>query len=292
MNSSAATAARLSAGGQASIRDLREQALKAWQIRQPDEKCLAVMVLGKQAAQLLTSDLDSRETLAPLNGASGNTTSLEPGRPDKPALVHPSRLARRRTGSRAGRGAMLHAIAHIEFNAINLALDAAWRFDQMPPAFVADWISVAVDEARHYQMLTIEMARDQYLYGDFDAHDGLWEMARRTADDCWARMAVVPRVMEARGLDATPVIQKKLRATGDEAGVRLLQVILDEEIRHVRIGDYWFRHICRQRGVSPEQAFRELVRQHDAPMPNGWLNHDARREAGFSEDELRWLSGQ
>ena len=248
------------------------------------------MALGQQAAALTPSVLDDKRTLPELNCAAGNTTDLEPGRPEAPALVHPSRVARRRTGTRAGRGAMLHAIAHIEFNAINLALDAAWRFEKMPPEFVADWISVAVDEARHFQMLTIEMARDQYLYGDFDAHDGLWMMARRTVADCQARMAVVPRVMEARGLDATPVIQKKLASAGDQAGVDLLQVILDEEIRHVRIGDFWFRQICRQRQEQPDTVFRDMLKRFDAPMPNGWINREARRSAGFSDDELNWLA--
>lgn len=274
------------------IAELRQQAFLAWQVSNPDEKCLAVMALGKHAAALSPSLLDDNLRLPPLDCEAGNTDNLEPGRPETPRLVHPSRLARRRTGTRAGRAAMLHAIAHIEFNAINLALDAVWRFDRMPAEFVADWISVAVDEARHFQMLTIEMARDKYLYGDFDAHDGLWMMSRRTVADCQARMAVVPRVMEARGLDATPVIQKKLASVGDQAGVDILQVILDEEIRHVRIGDFWFRQICRQRQQQPDDVFRDMVVQFDAPRPNGWINREARLSAGFSEAELSWLSGR
>lgn len=272
------------------LNDLRAQAKSAWLEPQPDLKCAAVAALGQAGVKLPGTELDNPAQLPVLDLFAQGAAQLEPGRPDFPKLVHPSQVSRRRLGSKAGRGAMLHAIAHIEFNAINLALDAVWRYPRMPAAFVADWISVAVDEARHFQLLTIELATDQYQYGDFDAHDGLWAMARKTATDCEARMAIVPRVMEARGLDATPVIQKKLSGINDRRGIDVLQIILDEEIRHVRIGDYWFRQICGQRGASAEDAFRELVGRYDAPLPNGWVNHEARLAAGFTESELQWLA--
>ena len=273
-----------------SLSALRSMARQAWAQPDPDLKCQAVMQLAGAATALAAGTGKTAESPQTLDLSIATDRSLEPGRPGKPQLVHPSRVPKRRLGSKAGRGAMLHAIAHIEFNAINLALDAIWRFHAMPLEFVADWVSVALDEARHFQMLTIEMVRDSYLYGDFDAHDGLWEMARKTADDCQARMAMVPRVLEARGLDATPAIQAKLRNVGDQIAVDILQTIVDEEVRHVRIGDYWFRRICRQLNDDPEQKFRVLAKRFDAPLPGGRINREARLAAGFSEPELQWLS--
>lgn len=223
---------------------------------------------------------------------AADVTDLEAGRPGKPTLVAPSELAHRKLGSANGRNAMLHAIAHIEFNAINLALDAVWRYHAMPESFVADWLSVAADEARHFTLLTDELAQTQMQYGDFDAHDGLWDMARKTAPDLLARMALVPRVLEARGLDATPQIQRKLAGQGDQSAIDILQTILDEEIRHVRIGDYWFRRLCAEQGADPESTYRTLFKQFDAPFPGGTLNSEARLAAGFSESELRWLSSR
>lgn len=187
------------------------------------------------------------------------------GWPDHPELVAPSQLRRRRLGSEEGRAALVHAIAHIEFNAINLALDAACRFRDMPYQYYLDWISVAVDEARHFTMLSDRLQSLGYRYGDFPAHNGLWEMARRTADDCMKRMALVPRVLEARGLDVTPAMIERLTAAGDDETARLLEIILAEEVRHVQIGSHWFHLCCDQRGLEPEATFLSLIAEYFSP---------------------------
>ena len=213
----------------------------------------------------------------------------EPGRPDRPALVHPSEVPRRRLGSRAGRCSLVHAIAHIEFNAINLALDAVHRFHAMPRAYYGDWLSVAQDEARHFRLLADRLAELGAAYGDLPAHDGLWEMAVKTAASCLERMALVPRVLEARGLDVTPGMMERLRAAGDAKTADILAVILEEEVRHVEIGTRWFNHCCEGQGIDPEKAFAELFGRHFSGPPRGPLNLGARRRAGFTDRELRWL---
>jgi len=211
------------------------------------------------------------------------------GRPDRPALVPPASLPRRGLGSAQGRIALLHAVAHIEFNAINLALDAAARFAGMPEAFYRDWLSVAYDEARHFRLLETRLHELGAGYGDLSAHNGLWEMAEKTAHDPLVRMALVPRVLEARGLDVTPGMIDKLRNVGDHASVACLEIILEEEVRHVAIGSRWFRHLCKQRGLAPEATFRSLLREHYAGGLRGPFNHQARLQAGFTASELKDL---
>ena len=212
-----------------------------------------------------------------------------PGRPAKPELVHPRDLPRRGLGSDEGRAAFIHAIAHIEFNAIDLAWDAVYRFRGMPDAYYADWISVANDEARHFAMLRKRLQDFGHDYGDFDAHNGLWEMAGKTAHDGLARMALVPRVLEARGLDVTPGMIVKLRELGDEATVAILDLILQEEVAHVAAGSRWFRWYCEQRGVEPRASFRELLKEYAGGYLHGPFNIEARLLAGFDEDELAAL---
>jgi uncharacterized ferritin-like protein (DUF455 family) len=215
-----------------------------------------------------------------------------PGRPDRPVLVDPASVPRRRLGSDAGRAALVHAIAHIEFNAINLALDAAWRFRDRPPAFYHDWLSVAVDEARHFRLLTARLAQLGHGYGDFPAHNGLWEMAERTAHSCLERMALVPRVLEARGLDVTPGMIDRLRKAGDEHTVAALEVILAEEVRHVEIGTRWFHVCCAEAGVDPDTTFLHLLETRFDGTVRGPFNVDARRRAGFTRRELRGIGAQ
>ncbi|MGB0514561.1 MAG: ferritin-like domain-containing protein, partial [Wenzhouxiangellaceae bacterium] len=181
------------------------------------------------------------------------------GRPERPLRVRPAELPRRGLGSVEGRVALLHAVAHIEFNAINLALDAALRFADLGIDFVADWLSVAHDEARHFAMLRDRLNRMGADYGDLPAHNGLWEMAEKTAHDPLVRMALVPRVLEARGLDVTPGMIARLRQVSDDDSVACLERILDEEVRHVAIGSRWFRFLCGQRGLEPEATFRRLL---------------------------------
>ncbi|WP_213777332.1 ferritin-like domain-containing protein [Caballeronia sp. dw_276] len=214
-----------------------------------------------------------------------------PGRPAAPELVAPSALKRRSMQSDAGRAVLLHALAHIEFNAINLALDAVWRFPSMPAAFYSDWFRVAAEEAKHFSMLSARLAEFGHAYGDFPAHDGLWEMAERTRGDVLARMALVPRTLEARGLDAAPPIRRRLAQAGDHASAAILDVILHDEIGHVLIGNHWFRHLCDEANADPHATYEALAERYHAPKLRGPFNFEARRDAGFDEAELRALAG-
>jgi uncharacterized ferritin-like protein (DUF455 family) len=212
-----------------------------------------------------------------------------PGRPPRPELVDPRLLERRSMHTAAGRAVLLHALAHIEFNAINLALDALWRFAGMPTTYYADWLRVAAEEAHHFSLLSAHLVKLGYVYGDFTAHDGLWEMARKTAGDVLARMALVPRTLEARGLDASAPIRARLAQAGDQAAAEILDVILRDEIGHVLIGNRWFRYVCEARGLDPHTAYSRLAQQYDAPRLKGPFNFEARRAAGFDAFELAAL---
>jgi uncharacterized ferritin-like protein (DUF455 family) len=212
-----------------------------------------------------------------------------PGRPERPKLVHPRELPRRGFGSTEGRAAFIHSIAHIEFNAIDLAWDAVYRFRGMPQAYYADWVSVANDEARHFAMLRKRLNDLGYDYGDFDAHNGLWEMTEKTAHSGLERMALVPRVLEARGLDVTPGMIVKLRQLGDDATADILEVILREEIGHVAAGSRWYRWCCEREGVDPESTFRRLLVEYGRGVLYGPFNLEARSAAGFSQEELMAL---
>ncbi len=212
-----------------------------------------------------------------------------PGRPATPRLVPPRDLPRRGLGTPAGRAAFLHAIAHIEFNAIDLAWDAVYRFRGLPGAYYSDWVGVAADEARHFALLRGRLRELGHDYGDFDAHNGLWEMAEQTAHDGLARMALVPRVLEARGLDVTPGMILKLRAIGDEASAEILELILREEVAHVAAGSRWFRWFCVREQVEPEARFHALLAEYARGALHGPFNIEARSAAGFSDEELAAL---
>lgn len=212
-----------------------------------------------------------------------------PGRPLRPRLVLPRELPRRGLGTPVGRAALVHAVAHIEFNAIHLAWDAVYRFRGMPDDYYRDWAAIAADEARHYAMLSARLAELGHAYGDFDAHDGLWQMAEATADSVLARMALVPRVLEARGLDVTPGMITRLRAVGDDATADMLEIILREEVAHVAAGSRWFRWCCARDGLEPGATFRGLLQEHLRAGLKGPFNLAARRAAGFAEDELAAL---
>jgi uncharacterized ferritin-like protein (DUF455 family) len=191
-----------------------------------------------------------------------------------------------------GRATLVHAMTHIEFNAINLALDAVYRFRGLPSAYYGDWLKVAAEEALHFQLLRDHLGSLGHDYGDFAAHNGLWEMAMKTAHDPLARMALVPRVLEARGLDATPAIVEKLRSAGDDKAVAILAIIERDEIGHVAIGNRWYLHLCQERGLEPVQTFRRLLKEFDAPPLKPPFNIEARRKSGFAEAELTWLQSQ
>jgi uncharacterized ferritin-like protein (DUF455 family) len=213
-----------------------------------------------------------------------------PGRPALPQLVSPRDLPQRGLGSEEGRAALLHAVTHIEFNAINLALDAVYRFRGMPEQYYLDWMSVAVDEARHFSLLAQRLEELGSAYGAFQAHNGLWEMAERTADSCLARMALVPRVLEARGLDVTPGMIVRLRSLGDQRSADILEVILAEEVRHVAIGSKWFAWCCEQEGLSPEPTFIRLISGVAKGSIRGPFNLPARSAAGFADSEMALIA--
>ena len=213
----------------------------------------------------------------------------EPGRPVRPELVHPARVPKRGLGSEDGRRALIHALAHIEFNAINLALDHVCRFAGQPHEYYSDWLHVACEEAEHFQLLEIRLDELGIAYGDLPAHDGLWELALKTADDVLKRMALCPRLVEARGLDVSPGMIERLEAAGDARSVEILKRILHDEIGHVAIGSRWYRHLCAQRGLDSELEFISLARSYAKGNLRGPFNLDARRQAGFSESELAWL---
>jgi uncharacterized ferritin-like protein (DUF455 family) len=213
-----------------------------------------------------------------------------PGQPAKPELVSPLGVKRRAMNTLEGRAILIHALAHIEFNAINLALDAIWRFTDMPPDYYADWLKVADEEALHFSMLVRHLHSQGYAYGDFPAHNSLWEMAAKTEGDVLARIALVPRTMEARGLDASPPVRAKLAQAGDMAAAAVLDIILRDEIGHVAIGNRWFSWLCEQRGLEPIKTYANLATQYAAPTMRGPFNMEARRAAGFSEPELLALA--
>lgn len=222
--------------------------------------------------------LDRQAVLAP--------TSAIPGRPERPELVPPLSVKRRSMRTEEGRATLIHALAHIEFNAINLALDAVWRFPGMPADYYADWLKVAAEEALHFKMLEVHLRSLNHAYGDFPAHNSLWDMAEKTSHDVLARMALVPRTLEARGLDATPAVRAKLVQAGDAAAAEILDIILRDEIGHVAIGNRWYGWLCKQRELNAVATYRSLARQYKAPSLRRPFNMEARRAAGFSEEEL------
>jgi len=219
-----------------------------------------------------------------------DATRIIPGRPEKPELVSPLSVKRRSMITPQGRAILIHALAHIEFNAINLALDAIWRFPDMPASYYTDWLQVAGEEALHFSLLNEHLQRLGYSYGHFPAHNSLWEMAAKTQHDILARIALVPRTMEARGLDATPPVRAKLAQAGDTEAAAILDIILRDEIGHVAVGNRWYGWICEQRGLEPVATYAQLASEYGAPALRSSLNLEARRAAGFSEAELAALS--
>ena len=213
--------------------------------------------------------------------------SIEAARfPDKPILVDPRQLPKRKLASQEGRVALLHAVAHIEFSAIQLAFDHLYRFRDMPQQYYLDWLAVAEEEAQHFELLRGRLADFGADYGDLPAHAGLWGIAQDTAYDVLARMALVPRFMEARGLDVTPGMIARLQTIGDEASIKVLERILAEEVGHVALGSRWFHWVCARRGLEPEDTYFELVERHLTGQARGPFNRELRRQAGFSDAEL------
>jgi uncharacterized ferritin-like protein (DUF455 family) len=257
--------------------ELRFGARAAFLCAEPGAKVLAVNALAQRQVNL------------PVQSLTHFDPNISPGRPARPELVSPRDVPRRSPFTPDGHAALLHSIAHIEFNAINLALDAIWRFGDMPEAYYLDWLRVAQEEARHFCLLSDHLAGLGYVYGDFPAHDGLWTMAENTRHDVTARMALVPRTLEARGLDATPIIQAKLRKVGSPAAleaVAILDVILQEEVGHVAIGNRWYHWLCERNGLDSHHFYTLASGQYGGPSLKPPFNLEARRQAGFSQQEL------
>lgn len=259
---------------------IRQLALKALLIADPQKK--SELVSAIQAIQ--TPVLHTQAHYPEPAGV--------PGRPDLPVIVPPQQVPHRGLGSIAGRAGLLHALAHIEFNAINLALDIMWRFAGMPAAFYGGWLNVAAEEVYHFNLLRDYLQELGFDYGSFPAHDGLWDMAERTQDDLLARLALVPRTLEARGLDACPIVRNKLNNVGDEKGAAILDIILRDEVGHVALGNYWYRWQCAQHGVDPVAIYPDMAEKFRAPTLKGPFNIPARVEAGFEQAELEWLEQQ
>tara|TARA_B100000678_G_scaffold210447_1_gene177951 strand:- start:1475 stop:2164 length:690 start_codon:yes stop_codon:yes gene_type:complete len=209
-----------------------------------------------------------------------------PGRPERPELLPPSQMPRRgKAGSERSRIALLHALAHIEFVAIDLAFDMVGRFGaEFPREFCDDWMAVGADEAMHFALLDRRLAALGSQYGALPAHAGLWEAAAATAKDSRGRLAVVPMVLEARGLDVTPETVARMQAAGDEPSARILQRIYTDEIRHVGAGTKWFEYVCEADRIAPETAWRDLVRRYFRGAVKPPFNDSARHRAGLTRD--------
>jgi len=256
--------------------ELRSRALALLTCADVDEKVLGAGTLGDGMP------LDARHEFVEPSGI--------PGRPPRPVRVPHTQLKARSMRTLEGRAALVHALAHIELNAVDLALDIVWRFARMPDEFYRQWAQVAREEALHFSLLRTHLRGMGYEYGDFPAHDALWEMAEKTKGDILARIALVPRTLEARGLDASPPIKAKLVGAGDHRAGKILDIILRDEIGHVAVGNRWYRWVCDARCLDPLTTYAELAERYRAPRLRGPFNLEARRAAGFHEAELAALS--
>ena len=258
------------------ITNLFDLALKCLLLNEPHKKIQAVRDLNKQwlAGQLNLISSQEAERVA------------IPGRPEKPRLVNPRDVPKRGFNSEAARIKLVHAITHIEFNAINLALDAVYRFRDMPEQYYTDWLNIAVEEALHFTLLEEYLKSKKSFYGAYDSHNGLWEMAVKTDHDVMVRMALVPRVLEARGLDVTPGMITKFQNIAETEMVDTLNIIQRDEIGHVERGNHWFNELCRQRSIPPSETFHQLLDEYMEESMFDSLNQEARLKAGFSKQEL------
>lgn len=270
----------MSAAGAAAT--LREAAIRA----------LAAPALTDKLA--LTEDAGRRWTARALglHAPSDPALPLRPGRPVKPDLVPPRGVPRRSVHTAEGRVAMIHALAHIELNAIDLALDVVARFcgERVPRSFFDGWMGVATDEAKHFRLLSARLEELGSFYGALPSHDGLWQAVEATAHDLTSRLAIVPLVLEARGLDVTPSLLVKLREVGDHRTAGILHIIYEDEKTHVAVGAKWFRFLCARQGIDPAMRFREIVRACFRGEVKAPFNDRARAEAGLTPTFYRSLS--
>ena len=261
--------------------ELRQSALEILLITDPKTKV-------ERLNQLFDDQRDGRLSLISSACLSAKGHQL-PGRPERPELVPPLTVPKRAMHTVEGRHSLLHSLAHIEFNAMNLALDAIWRFADMPAQYYVDWLKVAKEEAYHFSLIEEHLQLLGLAYGDFPAHNSLWEMVERTSDAVIARMALVPRTMEARGLDAVPAIRERFKQIKDDRVVEILEIILRDEVGHVSIGNQWFNFLCTKENLSPIKAYQDLAKQYRAPALRGPFNLEARKLAGFTVEELSLL---
>ena len=257
------------------MHSLRTASLSPWAQTDPVLKAQATLALD------LSLPVGADEIL--------NAPGSGPGRAPRPTLVPHTQLKAKSMTTAEGRAILVHSIAHIELNAIDLALDVVWRFAGMPEAFYTDWVRIAQEEAKHFMLLRNHLVGMGFDYGSFPAHNALWDMAERTQGDVLARIGIVPRTMEARGLDASPGVKNKLISGGDHRAGEILDIILHDEIGHVAAGNRWYRYLCAQRGLDPVDTYAELIAQYDAPKLRPPFNMAARRLAGFEEAELAAL---
>ena len=262
--------------------DLFSAALDCLVLCKPQEKIKAVRDLNEL---WLAGDLT-------LMASKDAERVVVPGRPEHPKLVNPREVPKRGFNSESARVKLVHAITHIEFNAINLALDAVYRFRDMPEQYYTDWLNIAVEEALHFSLLEEYLHSKSSFYGEYDSHNGLWEMAVKTDHDVMVRMALVPRVLEARGLDVTPGMIKKFDSIGETELVGILNIIQRDEIGHVERGNHWFNELCWQRSLSSSETFHQLLDEYMEESMFDSLNEEARMAAGFSRQELIELAAR
>ena len=257
--------------------ELRAHCLKALAINDLNEKLNQVKVIYESFRSHLMT-IDSKADIQ-------HTYHL-PGAPLTPQIVAPRLVEKRSTSSEQGKLIFVHALAHIEFSAINLALDIIWRFKDLPDQFYSDWLQIAYEEHLHFNLLNDYLKKFDLNYGSFNAHNSLWEMADRTRHDLIHRLALIPRTMEARGLDVTPPIIEKFKQQKDDEIAAILQIIYEEEIRHVSIGNIWYRWACEAQKLDPHETYKNLLKTYDIELNYEKLNKEARYKAGFLKEEL------
>ncbi len=261
------------------MNNLYQQAQHCLLLSDPDEKMALTMELF---AAWKNNSLEWSEGEAP-------NLNIDPGRPIRPTLISPAEVPKRGFGSETRRAALIHALTHIELTAVDLAWDTVYRYRDLPKEYYDDWINTAADETRHFLALRERLRTMGFDYGDFPAHNRLWQHAVDTADDLMDRMAIVHRVMEARALDVVPHTLERFRSIGDAETAAVLTEVANDETAHVGAGTRWFHFRCREEGVDPEHKFFQLVMKYIGHYPRGPFNHDARRKAGFSENEMTLL---
>jgi uncharacterized ferritin-like protein (DUF455 family) len=218
-----------------------------------------------------------------------NIQEVLPGRPEKPVLIKPQEVPKRNIQRPEGRAAMVHSFAHIEFNTINLAWDLIFRFQTMPKEFYHDWAQVVEEEIKHFKLLRSNLINSGYDYGCFPAHNGLWTIAEQTKHDILLRLAVVPRIMEARGLDVTPDLIGRFRQINDDEMVSILELILEDEIGHVQFGTKWYHYLCEKMNIEPEIKFKKIIEEFLPSAKTKKINKNARLKAGFSQTEIDYI---